>query len=135
MAFNKNKQNETVGSTVARSDERIAQTGEVFTPLEVCKAMVDTIPESELSDPSSTFIDPSAGHGNFIVALRDKLLEYHNEKHIIDNMLFAVELMPDNHSELCERIGVSTDHPHYVCADALTYDYGFGQPVGLEAFF
>ena len=49
-------------------------------------------------------------------------------------MLYAVELMADNHKELCERLGVSTDHPHYVNANALEYDYSFGNPVGLESF-
>ena len=49
-------------------------------------------------------------------------------------MLYAVELMEDNHLELCKRLGVEPDHPHYVCHDALTYDYSFGEPVGLEAF-
>jgi hypothetical protein len=38
-------------------------------------------------------------------------------------MLYAVELMPDNHKEMCERLGVDINHPHYVCHDALTYDY------------
>jgi len=51
---------------------------------------------------------------------------------VIDNMVYAVELMEDNHKEMCERVGVSIDHPHYVCHDALTYDYGFGEPVALE---
>jgi hypothetical protein len=46
-----------------------------------------------------------------------------------------VELMEDNHAELCKRVGVSVDHPHYVCANAMLYDYGFGTPVGVEAFF
>jgi len=50
-------------------------------------------------------------------------------------MLYAVELMEDNHLELCKRLGVESDHPHYVCNDALTYDYSFGKPVGLEAFY
>ena len=50
-------------------------------------------------------------------------------------MLFAVELMEDNHAELCKRIGVPVDHPHYVCTNALEYDYGFGEPVGVESFF
>ena len=43
--------------------------------------------------------------------------------------------MEDNHKEMCDRLGVSTTHPHYVCNDALTYDYSFGEPVGLEVFF
>jgi hypothetical protein len=50
-------------------------------------------------------------------------------------MLYAVELMPDNHKEMCERLGVDINHPHYVCHDALTYDYSFGEPVGVEAYF
>jgi len=131
----KNKQNQNVGSTIERSDERINETGEVFTPLELCRQMVNEIPEHQLKDPSSTYLDNSAGCGNFLVALRDKLLEYHELSHILDNMLYAVEYMEDNHAELCEAVGVPTDHPHYVCADALEYDYSFGQPVGLEAFF
>ena len=131
----KNKHNENVGSEVIRSDERIDSTGEVFTPVELCAEMVSEIPESTLKDPKSTFLDNSAGSGNFLLALQTELLKYHDLTHINDNMLYAVELMEDNHGELCKRIGVSVDHPHYVCANALEYDYSFGEPVGLESFF
>ena len=131
----KNKHNETVGSEIERSNERIEQTGEVFTSIELCAEMVSEIPESILKNPKSTFIDNSAGCGNFMVALQTELLKYHDLTHINDNMLFAVELMEDNHAEMCNKLGVSVDHPHYVCANALEYDYSFGEPVGLEAFF
>ena len=131
----KNKHNEVVGSSIERSDERIDSTGEVFTPTELCASMVSEIPESILKNPKSTFIDNSAGCGNFMVALQTELLKYHDLTHINDNMLFAVELMEDNHAEMCNKLGVSVDHPHYVCANALEYDYSFGEPVGLEAFF
>ena len=130
----KNIHNKSVGSDVERSDLRIDSTGEVFTPLELCNLMVNRISLDVLKDPESTFIDPSAGNGNFIIALRDKLKEYHSEEYIIDNMLYAIELMKDNHKELCERLGVSIDHPHYVCHDALTYNYSFGEPEGVEQF-
>ena len=128
----KNRHNKNVGSTIERSDERIAETQEVFTPAELCESMVSEIEEELLKDPFSTFLDNSAGCGNFIVALINKLSEYHDRQHVIDNMVYAVELMEDNHKEMCERVGVSIDHPHYVCHDALTYDYGFGEPVALE---
>ena len=131
----RNKHNESVGSKVERSDKRIIETGEVFTPIELCNQMVSEIPESILKDNKSRFLDNSAGSGNFMVALRDRLKEYHSEEHILNNMLYAVELMEDNHKEMCERLGVPIDHKHYVCYDALTYDYSFGEPVGLEAFF
>lgn len=123
----KNSHNTTTGSTVDRSDDRIKETGEVFTPMDLCHSMVSEIPESKLKDPSATFLDPSAGSGNFMLALQTKLKEYHDLKHINDNMLFAVELMEDNHREMCDRLGVSYDHPHFVCTDALEYDYTFGE--------
>jgi hypothetical protein len=130
----KNKHNELLGSDIERSDERIDLTGEVFTSLELCQQMIDEIPEEQLKNPNSKFIDPTAGNGNFMIALKGKLLQFHSEEHVLNEMLYAVELMEDNHKEMCERLGVSTDHQHYVCADALAYDYSFGEPVGLEAF-
>jgi len=111
----KNKHNKLTGSKIERSDDRIDTTAEVFTPLEVCVKMINEIPEDILKNPESTFLDPSAGNGNFIISLRNKLIEYHSEQHILNNMLYAVELMEDNHLEMCERLGISTDHPHYVC--------------------
>ena len=47
-------------------------------------------------------------------------------------MLYAIELMEDNHAEMCKRVGVPVDHPHFVCANALEYDCSFGEPVALE---
>ena len=130
----KNKHNETVGSDIVRSDDRIDETGEVFTPAELCAEMVSQIPLSVLQNEKSTFLDNAAGSGNFLLALQAELLKYHELSHINDNMLYAVELMEDNHAELCERIGVPVTHPHYVRANALEYDYSFGEPVGLESF-
>ena len=131
----KNKHNIDVGSTIDRSDERIKVTQEVFTPMELVESMIDDIDNQLLQDSKSTFIDNSAGCGNFLIALKNRLLEYHSEEHILNHMLYAVEMMEDNHKEMCQRLGVPIDHPHYVCHDALTYDYGFGEPVGLEQFF
>ena len=113
----KNIHNKNTGSNIERSDLRIDATGEVFTPLKLCSNCVNRIPE-----------------GDFIIALRDKLKEYHSEEHILNNMLYAIELMPDNHAEMCGRLGISTTHPHFVCEDALEYDYSFGSPIGVEAF-
>ena len=130
----KNKHNQIVGSNIERSDERIDLTGEVFTPMELCIEMVNEIPLNIRQNPDSTFLDNAAGNGNFIIALRDELVKYHSVNHVVDNMLYAVELMEDNHKEMCERVGIPVDHPHYVCHDALTYDYSFGEPEGVEQF-
>ena len=131
----KNKHNTIVGSEIERTDERIDQTGEVFTPIELCIEMVNEIPLDVIQNPQSKFLDNSAGNGNFVIALLNKLTEYHNREHVLNHMLYAVELMKDNHKEMCERLGVDTTHSHYVCHDALTYDYSFGEPMGVEEFF
>ena len=133
--MNKNKHNITVGSEIERTDERIDDTGEVFTPIELCVEMVNEIPLDIIQNPQSKFLDNSAGNGNFLVALKIKLLNYHTEEHVLNHMLYAVELMEDNHKEMCERLGVDITHSHYVCHDALTYDYSFGEPMGVEEFF
>ena len=130
----RNEHNKNVGSSIERTDDRINSTSEVFTPMKICEEMIRKMPEEYSKDPKSTFLDNSAGSGNFIVALLNRLKEYHTEKHIVDNMLYAVELMEDNHKELWDRVGVSTTHPHYVCHDALTYDYTFGELQGVEKY-
>jgi len=131
----KNNHNHVVGSQIERSDDRIEETGEVFTPAELCNEMIDSLPEFILKDPNSTFLDNSAGNGNFMIALLNKLTDYHSREHVLNHMLYAVELMADNHKEMCERLGVDITHSHYVCRDALTYDYSFGEPMGVEEFF
>jgi len=131
-----NKHNENTGSQVERSEERIYETNEIFTPMELCFDIIDSyISIDDLKNPESTFLDPAAGNGNFLVAIKERLLQYHSEQYVLDNMIYAVELMEDNHKEMCERLGVPVTHPHYVCADATTYDYSFGEPVGVEAYF
>jgi hypothetical protein len=131
----KNKHNIETGSEIERSDERIKETQEVFTPMDLVESMIDDISVDILKDPNSTFIDNSAGCGNFLIALKNRLCEYHTEEHVLNHMIYAVEMMEDNHKELCSRLGVPVDHPHYVCADALEYDYSFGELIGIEKFF
>lgn len=131
----KNSHNQEVGSKIERSDERIDITAEVFTSPKLCMEMVNEIPESILKNPESKFLDNSAGCGNFLIALQSKLKQYHSLSHINNHMLYAVELMEDNHKEMCENLGVPLNHPHFVCANALEYDYSFGEKVGLENFF
>lgn len=133
--MSKNNHNSKVGSNIKRSNERITATSEVFTPIELICLLLNEISEEVLKNAESKFLDNAAGCGNFFIALKEILLQYHTEEHIINHMFYAVEFMEDNHKELCQRIGVPVDHPHYVCHDALTYDYSFGNPVGVEQFF
>jgi hypothetical protein len=136
--MSKNNHNSKVGSTIERSNERITATSEVFTPVELICLLLDQIPQEILKNPESKFLDNAAGCGNFFIALKEILLQYHSEDHILNNMFYAVEYMEDNHKEMCEKLGVSVDHPHYVCGDGLEYHYQFnGTPIklSLDHFF
>ena len=54
--------------------------------------MINDISEDVLKDPESTFIDPSAGSGNFLVGLKNKLMEYH-EEHPDDLIIFNANVL------------------------------------------
>jgi hypothetical protein len=110
-----------------RGEARVKQTGEVFTPVDLCVKMIKQIPESILKDPDSTFLDNSCGDGNFLVALVKVLSKYHDRDHIVNRMIYGVDLMPDNIAEVKRRLGVPENHPHFVCHDGITYDYSFGE--------
>ncbi len=109
-----------------RGEARVKQTGEVFTPVDLCVKMIKQIPEDILRNPDSTFLDNSCGDGNFLVALVKVLSKYHDRDHIVNQMIYGVDLMPDNIAEVKRRLGVPSDHPHFVCHDGITYDYSFG---------
>jgi hypothetical protein len=116
-----------------RGKERVKKTAEVFTPMDLCLEMVRDIPEEKLQDPNTTYLDNSAGDGNFLSALYEVLTkEYgHDGTHVLNNQLYGVELMPDNVSTIRDRLNIQPGTPawdHIVCADALTYDYSFAPP-------
>ena len=112
----------------ARGEKRVKLTGEVFTPIDLCLRMVNEIPIATLRNPESTFLDNSCGDGNFLVALAKVLSKYHDRDHVLNNMIYGVDLMADNVETAKQRLGLTNDMPgwhHVVCADGLTYDYSF----------
>ena len=97
-------------TNVNRSRERIKNTGEVFTSPDLVNEMLDKLPKEVWIDPSKTWIDPASGDGNFLVEVKRRLLEAgHKEKHILENMIFAVDIMPDNINVLQHRLGYLKD--------------------------
>jgi len=112
----------------ARGEKRVKLTGEVFTPIDLCLRMVSEIPIATLRNPEATFLDNSCGDGNFLVALAKVLSKYHDRDHVLNNMIYGVDLMADNVETAKKRLGLTEDMPgwhHVVCADGLTYDYSF----------
>ena len=112
-----------------RGKARVKVTAEVFTPMDLCLRMVNGIPIATLRNPEATFLDNSCGDGNFLVALLKVLSKYHDREHVLNNMIYGVDLMPDNVAEAKKRLGLTEDMVgwgHVVCADGLVYDYSFG---------
>lgn len=93
-----------------KEPQRIKKTGEVFTPRSLIREMLDRLPNSVWFDTNKRWLEPAAGDGNFLVEIKARLLQAgHQEKHILDHMLFSVELIDDNHWVLQHRLGYLVD--------------------------
>jgi hypothetical protein len=122
---------------IERAKERIDRTGEVFTPHLLVHEMLDQLPSKIWSDPNKTWLEPSCGDGNILEAIFQRLMQgleiWQPEKqkrhqHIIENMLFGVDLMPDNVEICIKRLGAIDLNHNIVCADSLVFDFNFGRP-------
>lgn len=94
---------ETDKSNTVRTDDRIKQTGEVFTPSELTNEIIDQFPKESLQ-PNKTFIDPASGNGNLLVEiLKRKIEEGHNPSDAIKT-IYGVDIMSDNVKECKQRL-------------------------------
>lgn len=128
--------------------------GEVFTPLPFIAEMilgtdandptevwqgkggrVGGLPLSVLKDPKGKWIDPAAGVGNFGVVAFHILDHYlagaipsatKRQKHIIENMLYFIEIDKTNGAQLKKVIrglcGSTATEPNVLIADTLSYE-------------
>ncbi len=63
------------GERLVKSDERVRDLGEVFTPSATVAAILDMLPgEMWAVHPAPTFLEPSCGDGNFLVAVLERKL-------------------------------------------------------------
>lgn len=119
---------------------RRKQTAEDFTPPALVNEMLDKLP-AEVWTPEKTFIDNSAGNGNFLIeVLRRKLAINHPPLQALST-IYGVELMADNVDEMKDRMlqvlldalpdlddtqkqqAIEIINHNIVCHDALTWDY------------
>lgn len=95
-----------------RSRHRVKTYGEVFTPRHMVDQMLDLVSDDLETGPDfvdKTFLEPAAGHGNFLVAiLRRKLhaieRRYPAEAWSIESLfalasIYGLELLEDNHRD------------------------------------
>jgi len=90
------------------------------------------------------FMDTNAGQGNWLVKILKMKLAAGIDHETALGQLYGVEFQQDS-TEICRnRLLQGQEHLRHivekniVCADALTYDYSFGEPVtfgnGLFSF-
>ena len=109
---------------------RVKQNSEFFTPKELCDIVLSYIPPETWIDPTKTFLEPSCGNGNFLVALKERLLKHNHSEENILSRLYAVDIMQDNVDETKDRLDPNKQFrdivdKNIVCADALEYHYRF----------
>lgn len=123
---------------LVRSKERVADHGEVFTPLWIVDAMLDLVKgESERID--SRFLEPACGSGNFLVpVLIRKLATVHarygqsdfERRHqalLALMSIYGIELLDDNVAECRENLlaifadylGIAEGEPFHIAAAAV----------------
>ena len=145
--FIEHSRNHSYMSGVDRDKLRVKQTAEVFTPTQYVQEILDKLEEedSELfKNSTKTFLDPSCGDGQFLSEVIIRKMERSNctlEQAL--STTYGVELMEDNIKLCKERLAgpnptqeiLDILDKNIVCHDALTYDYSFGEPVGVEKYY
>jgi hypothetical protein len=67
---------DSTSKRLVKSDERVRDLGEVFTPNARVQAMLDLLPDEMWEPhPAPTFLEPACGDGNFLAAILDRKLE------------------------------------------------------------
>lgn len=92
---------------LVKSKERVKNHAEVYTPEHIINEMLDLIPIDTWDDIDATFLEPSAGNGNFVVKILERKLARcttTDEKLRALKSIYAVELLPDNLAEMKARM-------------------------------
>jgi type I restriction-modification system DNA methylase subunit len=116
---------------VDRDQLRVKATGEVFTPTELVREMLEQIPINQFQDPTKTFLDNSCGDGQFLGEVLIRKMENGSTFEQALQTIYGVDLMQDNVNLCRERLLCGQKHLRHivekniVCHDALTYDYSF----------
>ena len=115
--------------------------GEIYTPFALIEQMLDLFAPAVFQDPSKTWFDVGAGQGYFSMCVFARLNtglavcmpdETVRKTHIVEKMLYMLELKPSNVAALRAMFG---DRANIIAADFLDYnehhllyDYIIGNP-------
>ena len=119
--------------------EKRKDNDEVFTPPFLIEEMLDKLPKTVWKDPTKTWLDPCAGLGNFSVLILKRLMkglktwqpdEELRKKHILENMLYHVEMNPESVEKLQRVLNPEGKYNLNIkCSDFLTFDKGKKTPL------
>ena len=120
-------------SGIERDQSRVKSTAEVFTPTPLVQRCLDELPEDFWLAHDHTVCDNSCGDGQFLGEVLIRKIENGSTFEQALETIYGVDLMQDN-VDLCrERLLCGREDLRHivdkniVCADALTYDYAFGE--------
>lgn len=78
---------DSINERLVKSDERVRDLGEVFTPTATVQEMLGLLPAKMWAvHPSPAFLEPACGHGNFLVAILLRKLERIANEHAIGRL-------------------------------------------------
>lgn len=116
-------------TTQIKTKKRVKDKGEVFTAPREVNAMLDLIPLDQYTNPLSTWLEPSCGNGNFLIAILARKVAHcpmdANPKiHALKvlSSLYGVDIAEDNIAEaklrLLAWIAESVSHDHNFLSEA-----------------
>ena len=117
---------------VDRDKTRVKETQEVFTPTKMVNDLLDQLPQELFADSTQPVIDNSCGDGQFLSEALIRKVEAGIDFETALSTIYGVDLMQDNVNLCRERLLCGREDLRHivdkniVCADALTYDYAFG---------
>jgi hypothetical protein len=131
-------------SGIDRDKLRTKETAEVFTPTNLVQQILDEIELKNINaftDWAKSYMDNSCGDGQFLSEVVIRKME--KSGCTLEQALsttYGVELMEDNVKLCKQRLAgpnptqeiIDILDKNIVCADALKYDYSFGEPMGIE---
>ena len=94
--------------SLIKSKNRVRDFGEVFTPQNIVKAMLDLIPLEIYEREDSRFLEPACGSGNFLVEILKRKLDIVKKKYkrvqeeyefkaiLAIGSIYGIELLEDN---------------------------------------
>ena len=121
---------------------------EFFTPYSIVKRMCDKVSDEDWADPNKTFLEPSAGSGQFVIYIVWNRLQHGIDWKTALKTCYSVELMQDNVDEMKERVHkmlsqICSDtynkasatrimNKNFVCANFFEWDFENWKPMTEE---